>query len=617
MFKGYSQEINQKIFESIQYINKYQLDSALNYNSKINDQNLKTLLNLEVKFLKFGKINDTDIETLNALKVKDSTVKIVYNIVKGDYFLNNFLGRDDKALEHYTKAYTLSISNNNSLLICESLKKIIYYTLKFNRNTDILNRYNNEHKKYIYNTNEETFYLINQLIYKIQVSAKKEKPIPIKLENFEHAITKAKKTENIVLEANIYHLMGLNSAIFNKDYDLAMYYYGKANTIYKKYKKDAFAQHRIYNYYISLGAIYFTQKKFKIALKYLKIAEKNQLIDNKKRDVESLYMWFHQSYSGLKEFDKAYFYALKEKKINDSINQIEKDIIINDLNIKYQTAEKEKQILIGNQKNKQKQNLLIASLLFIILGGSIAFLNLKNSRKRRQLAEQQKELEKQKNITFLKEQELTTINAMVDGQEKERTRIAEDLHDNLGSVLATLKLHFENLKINRETKKINQETLFIKTESLIDEAYLKVRSIAHAKNAGVIANQGLLTAVKIMAEKISSADKIKIEVIDFGLDKRLENSIEITVFRIIQELITNIIKHAEAENATINISQYKKNLNIIIEDDGIGFNSNKIKLKDGMGISSIKTRIKYLKGTFEVDSTLNKGATIIINIPLA
>ena len=204
---------------------------------------------------------------------------------------------------------------------------------------------------------------------------------------------------------------------------------------------------------------------------------------------------------------------------------------------------------------------------------------------------------------------------MVDGQEKERKRIAEDLHDNLGSVLATLKLHFENLKINREKKKINQETLFNKTENLIDEAYLKVRRIAHAKNAGVIANQGLLLAVQMMAEKISSADKIQIEVVHFGLNKRLENTLELTLFRIIQELITNIIKHADAKNATINISLYDKNLNIIIEDNGKGFDIEKVNLKNGMGISSIKTRIEHLKGTFEIDTTLGKGSSVILNIP--
>ena len=205
---------------------------------------------------------------------------------------------------------------------------------------------------------------------------------------------------------------------------------------------------------------------------------------------------------------------------------------------------------------------------------------------------------------------------MVGGQEKERKRIAEDLHDNLGSVLATLKLHFENLKINREKKKINQEELFDKTESLIDQAYLKVRSIAHAKNAGVIANQALLIALQIMAEKISLADKIKIEVVHFGLNERLENSLEITIFRIIQELITNIIKHADAKNATINISLYDKNLNIIIEDDGKGFDINKVDLKEGMGISSIKTRVKHLNGTFNIDATPGKGSSIILDIPI-
>ncbi|AUC17776.1 sensor histidine kinase, partial [Polaribacter reichenbachii] len=224
-----------------------------------------------------------------------------------------------------------------------------------------------------------------------------------------------------------------------------------------------------------------------------------------------------------------------------------------------------------------------ATISTLILISIIATLSLKNSKRKRKLAEQQKELETIKNLTLLKEQEITTINAMVDGQEKERKRIAEDLHDNLGSVLATLKLHFENLKINREKKKIDQKELFNKTENLIDEAYLKVRRIAHAKNAGVIANQGLLLAVQMMAEKISSADKIQIEVIHFGLDKRLENTLEITLFRIIQELVTNIIKHADAKNATINISLYDKNLNIIIEDDGKGFDIKKVNLNNGMG----------------------------------
>ena len=321
--------------------------------------------------------------------------------------------------------------------------------------------------------------------------------------------------------------------------------------------------------------------------------------------------------------DSAYYYLQQSNLYKDTLNEFNKGKALYDLEKKYKTIEKEKKILKLEKNNletdlkrKQNRNFLTAALLFIFLAGTIGILYVKNATRKRKLAEQQKELEKQKNITFLKEQELTTINAMIDGQEKERKRIAEDLHDNLGSVLATLKLHFENLKMNHEKKKMNQEILFDKTENLIDEAYLKVRSIAHAKNAGVIANQGLLVAIQIMAEKISSADKIKIEVIDFGLQKHLENSLEISVFRIIQELITNILKHADAKNATINISFYDKNLNIIIEDDGKGFDIKKVNLKNGMGICSIKTRVNHLKGTFKVDSTIGKGCSIIIDIPV-
>lgn len=305
---------------------------------------------------------------------------------------------------------------------------------------------------------------------------------------------------------------------------------------------------------------------------------------------------------------------------------LELDILINhdkslrsvsELETKYQTAEKEKQILLEQQKKRENRNLFFGSLIFILLGSIIAFFMIKSSRRKRLIAEQEKALETQKNLTLLKEQEITTINAMVEGQEKERKRVAEDLHDNLGSALATLKLHFDNLRINKKKQKVDQDALFDKTENLIDEAYLKVRSIAHAKNAGVIANKGLLVAVQMMAEKISSANKITIEVVHFGLDTPLENSLEIAVFRMIQELTTNILKHAHGSQATINISRHHNTLNIIVEDNGIGFDINKIDLQNGMGLHSIKTRVAHIKGELIIDSTPSKGTTIIVNVPIS
>jgi hypothetical protein len=362
----------------------------------------------------------------------------------------------------------------------------------------------------------------------------------------------------------------------------------------------------------------FFQKKgrYNEALAELKKAEKLTPNRYKLKLDKVMFLKFSECYQGIGDYKKAYLYSKKYNAVKDSINNTTQNIAIADLDKKYKTAEKEKELLKEQQKSEERRNLLIAALLFILSGSFIAYLMLKNSRKKQQLAEQEKSLEVQKNLTLLKEQEITTINAIVDGQEKERKRIAEDLHDNLGSVLATLKLHFENLKINQKTKKINQEVLFDKTENLIDEAYLKVRSIAHAKNAGVIANKGLLMAVQMMAEKISSANKISIEVVHYGLDQTIENSLEISIFRIIQELTTNILKHAAASQATINISQHEYMLNLIIEDNGSGFDQHKVTYNEGMGLTSIKKRIEYLKGEFIIDSTLKKGTTIIINIPL-
>jgi signal transduction histidine kinase len=396
-----------------------------------------------------------------------------------------------------------------------------------------------------------------------------------------------------------------------KDPDSASYYFRKTLSLLTKNDKS-----QLTATYINYANFFQKQDNFKEAIVQLKKAEVIELDAYQLKYNKIIFGKFANCYQGIGDYKKAYEYYEKYNITKDSLNNTEQNVAISDLDKKYKTAEKEKENLQLKQDKERNKYLLIAAFLTIIAGSIIYILSYKNSQRKRILAEREKELATQKNLTLLKEQEMTTINAMVEGQEKERKQIAEDLHDNLGSVLATLKLHFDNLKINREKKKINQDELFNKTESLIDDAYLKVRSIAHAKNAGVIANKGLLIAIKMMAEKISSADSLKIEVTDFGLNKRLENNIEITIFRIIQELTTNIIKHANAKNISINISLFDNVLNIIVEDDGIGFDYNSVKLKGGMGIHSIRTRVQHLKGTFNIDTTIGKGSSIIMDIPI-
>ncbi|APZ47135.1 sensor histidine kinase [Polaribacter reichenbachii] len=511
---------------------------------------------------------------------------------------NQFLQREFLIL--ILKIYKNGIVNNDV-----NIEKYLHQLFTLSQNNNV----------YLFKYYTYKIYLNEIGLLKTDQKSKFDKRTEISLSNFkklDSLINLFKKNNNLNIE--YYHLKALiysfndsQLALQNLKYELKLLK-AKNHIFFNKYKYENFKE---------IARKLTENKNYNEAINYLNKAKifESKITPIRNKFVYNLYI--SEMYNGLNKKDSA-FNAMKLAFQNSlSLNFKNQNNLISSLEVKNKTVEKEKEILELDAKRKQNLGLLVATISTLILISIIATLSLKNSKRKRKLAEQQKELETIKNLTLLKEQEITTINAMVDGQEKERKRIAEDLHDNLGSVLATLKLHFENLKINREKKKIDQKELFNKTENLIDEAYLKVRRIAHAKNSGVIANQGLLLALQMMAEKISSADKIQIEVIHFGLDKRLENTLEITLFRIIQELVTNIIKHADAKNATINISLYDKNLNIIIEDDGKGFDIKKVNLNNGMGISSIKTRVEHLNGTFKVDATLGKGSSIIIDIPIS
>ena len=136
----------------------------------------------------------------------------------------------------------------------------------------------------------------------------------------------------------------------------------------------------------------------------------------------------------------------------------------------------------------------------MIIVSIFGYLRINFLHKKKKIAEQEKQIEAQKLANVLKEHELKEIDKLIEGQEKERIKIANDLHDNLGSLMATLKLNFQNLKRNSHTTQEEEDQLFDKTDALLDEAYQKIRGIAHSKNAGVIANEGLLTAIMNMAK---------------------------------------------------------------------------------------------------------------------
>jgi len=413
----------------------------------------------------------------------------------------------------------------------------------------------------------------------------------------------SKKSDSLALY-RLYMTKGVFAAEIYKNRDSSLYFIDKAYG----YNKST---EGLYYTLVNKANIYRQDKEFTTSISLLEEAKDSLPARFQKKNLKFIYQLLAKDYDSIGNTKK----SLENLKLHlayiDTLNREKQYVNL----IKYQTTEKEKQILIEQGQKVKNRNIAIALGGSLLLLSIIAVLIYRSTKRKQRIAEQEKELEVQKTTTLLKEQEITTINAMIEGQEKERLRLAGDLHDNLGGTLAAVKMHIGNLQNNLEKSK-NPQELLDKANTLISEAYKNVRSIAHERNSGVMAKEGLLPAVQKLAKKVAISGGLHIDVNDFGLEERLSNHLEITIFRIIQELITNVIKHAQASEVTISLTQHEDELNIVVEDNGKGFKVGKLEDKDGMGLGSIERRVEHLEGTMLVDSTISKGTNVIIDIPI-
>lgn len=408
-----------------------------------------------------------------------------------------------------------------------------------------------------------------------------------------------------------------------KEYDKALDYFMQSLSI-SEALNDYYSQS---NNLIAIAQLYYTQKNYPQLIKYsnkaLEAAEKVNSIQLQNRANFFLY----QGYKALNNFTKALYHHEESIKFLDSLNIAETEKRIQEIEfekqrstdsiINQQNALKQKLVFDQEIEIKKRENkiILITFTGIFILISFIAYLIYTRIKRQQRILEQEKELEIQKKEKLLKEQELSTIDAMLEGQEKERKRLAMDLHDSIGATLSAVKLQFNHLAKNKD-QILEMEDLFYKTSTLIDQAYAEVRSISHLKYSGVMAKEGLLPAIYSLAKNASAQGTLKIEVQDFGVTHTFDATTEVAIFRIIQELITNIIKHSHAAEANISLTQHKMMLTIMVEDNGIGFNKKTIYSKKGMGLSSVEKRIEHMDGTLDIDSTPGKGTTIIIELPL-
>lgn len=432
---------------------------------------------------------------------------------------------------------------------------------------------------------------------------------------FRKALELNQKIKDKKLESKIYNNLSVlfSDVLIMPDSGL---YYLQKDKILLMADKTTTSNDICYNV-MNQASNYSQLHQYNKAINLLHQANKISLIEHHKQVKENINTFLYLNYKDSKNNDKALYHLEIANQYHDSLNTEEQNKVVNELDTKYKTKEKELENLNLKKDIKTNKVILYLILTVLLIVVVVSILGYNNFIKKKRIAEQDRLIKIQELENVLKEQELNDIDLILESQEKERQNIANELHDNLGSMLATLKLNFQNLKRQKDNLNQNEANLYNKTDALLDEAYQKVRNIAHLKNLGVIGSEGLLVAVNKMAEKMSVIEKLKINVIPFGLTERLDNTIEVSLFRMIQELCTNIIKHSKANEVNIYLTQGSPSeINIIIEDNGKGFDPKTIESQSGIGLKNMEKKVEQMGGTFTIDSLLNKGTSIIIDLPL-
>ena len=241
---------------------------------------------------------------------------------------------------------------------------------------------------------------------------------------------------------------------------------------------------------------------------------------------------------------------------------------------------------------------MVLMMLIVIL-----FINL-FQRKLSAKANAYAEIEK-----LMHKQELQTAYALIEGQEIERKRLAGELHDNIGGILATLRI-YSDLTLEKseitEIQRLNSKISGL-TESLSNE----VRKLSHELDLRTLSGFGFKVAINQLCEAITGSGKlIVVSVIE--LQKPINEVISLNLYRIIQELFTNTLKHAMAKEARLELTLVDNEITVIYDDNGRGFDTNDSNLS-GMGLNNIRSRISHINGKLTIDSS-SRGTTYIIEL---
>ncbi len=281
---------------------------------------------------------------------------------------------------------------------------------------------------------------------------------------------------------------------------------------------------------------------------------------------------------------------------------------------KYETQKKEAQIKqLEAEKKVQQLSIKQKNIFNYILIGGLASLLLISLLGFRTYKQKQK-LQQQRISELETQQQLTATEAVLKGEEQERTRLAKDLHDGLGGMLSGIKYSFNTMKGNLIMTPDNAQA-FERSMDMLDSSIKEMRRVAHNMMPEALVKFGLDTALKDFCNDINQTGALNITYQSIGLEgQEINQTTAITIYRIVQELINNTMKHAGAKAAIVQITKSGNQISVTVEDDGKGFDTAILNQSKGIGWTNIQNRVDFLKGKLDVNSGAGKGTSVLIEL---
>ena len=411
------------------------------------------------------------------------------------------------------------------------------------------------------------------------------------LNAYQQALTYAQQHQAVAAEAGAYENLG-EYWLEHGNPTLGISYVERARATFERLKMPVFAAEADW----TMGHHYLSTKQYQSAIYYLERSYKihKQLIHSNLTDVLTP---LYEAHKALEQNDRALFYleqkmSLLQKNQTDRANEITAS---NEIQLKNEQQKTELNELRIKELSNERLFLLVGALLLALLGVLLFWYNRKLRTKNQELQAKNHQISE----------------ALLKGQTTERRRVAAELHDNLGGLLAALKLTINAL----DTSDLHpqEQEIYGQMVGMINDANRQVRSLSHNLLPEELAEIGLVASLEKLVSKLNISHQTQFDLRIMGLAKPLDKQTEFNLYAIVLELCNNILKHANASEATVELMEKNDILQLLVSDDGTGFEANN-STKEGMGLRNLYERAEAVGGVVRVHSQKGEGTVVSLKI---